>query len=278
MNNDVKGYVYLVLVSLIWGSAYPIIKILENYVSPIYVALLRSLIGGLIIFFIWRKIVYGFKETIAGLLNNALFLIFLNLGIMYSKNPSLAAVLVYTQPIFVVILSKLYLKINITLFQYIGIIIGFIGILLTNASSIGFSLGLIFSLLSGISWAMGTVYFVKNMHDSDIIALNSYMSLISVPFIAFFIPLSNYFIINIKSLILILYATAIIQAAAWLLWFYAVRIVGPIKSSAIVMLTPAVSFIFTIYLIKVIPSLLQIIGSSIALIGSIMSQLGYRKK
>lgn len=278
MNNNARGYIYLILVVLIWGSAYPVVKILENYISPIYVALLRSLIGGLIIFIIWRKMIFGIKETIAGILNNALFLIFLNLGIMYSKNPSLAAVLVYTQPIFVVILSKIYLKLKITLIQYIGIIIGFVGIFLTNISSIGFSIGLIFSLLSGISWALGTVYFVKNLHDRDIIGLNSYMSLISAPFISIFIPLSNYFIISLKSLLLILYTTAIIQAAAWLLWFYAVRALGPVKSSAIVMLTPAVSFIFTIYLIKVLPSLLQIIGSAIVLIGSIMSQSSYRKR
>ncbi|WP_292321038.1 DMT family transporter [Caldisphaera sp.] len=278
MNDNIKGYIYIALVTLIWGSAYPIVKILENYISPIYVAFLRSFIGGLIILILWKKIIYGVKETIAGLLNMGLFLIFLNLGIMYSKNPSLAAVLVYTQPIFVVILSRFYLKLSITYFQYIGIIIGFIGIFLTSLSSISFSLGLIFSLISGLSWALGTVYFVKNLSNKDVIALNSYMSLISAPFILAFIPISYYFVFNLKSLLLIIYTTVIIQALAWLLWFYAVKLVGPVKSSSIVMLTPVVSFLFTIYLIKILPTFLQVIGSSMALIGSLISQIGYRRK
>ncbi|MDP8003846.1 MAG: DMT family transporter, partial [Caldisphaera sp.] len=246
----------------------------EKFISPIYISALRALVGGIVLLIIFRKIIYGVKETIAGLLNMAFFLIFLNLGIMYSKNPSLSAVLVYTQPIFVVILSKFYLKSRITLLQYIGIITGFFGILLTAISTIGFSIGLIFSLLSGFSWAIGTVYFVRHLANKDIIALNSYMSLISFPVIISFLPLSHYFEINVSSIIILIYTTLIIQILAWLLWFYAVKYIGPVRSSSLVMLTPISSFIFTIALMHVFPNYLQLAGSIFAIIGSLIAQIG----
>ncbi|QKR01068.1 EamA family transporter [Metallosphaera tengchongensis] len=262
-----------------WGSAFPLIKIILDFMSPFLIALIRVLVGGTVLLLVSRRFIYGVKESISAILNIGLFLILLNLGIEFSPNPGLASTLIYTQPIFVLILSRVILKEKINLLQAMGILTAFLGIFASVGGG-GFDLGSLISLGGGLTWALGTIYYRVNLRDRDVLALNSYMSLFS-SLIIFPVSLLNFKIEwNAEGIGLALLVSITAQALGFILWFSTVRSIGPVKASSAVLLVPVSSYLFSYLLLGEIPSVIEIIGSAVTLTGVFLTFLpgiGVRK-
>ena len=101
-------YIEMGILVVIWGSVYPLTKIISDCISPFIIAEARAFIGFIIVYAIVKKVIIGLKEAISGIFNLALLVACLNIGVMLSKNPGLTATLIYTQPIFTAILSLLF--------------------------------------------------------------------------------------------------------------------------------------------------------------------------
>ncbi|WP_246263777.1 DMT family transporter [Metallosphaera tengchongensis] len=274
-----KQFVSLALLISFWGSAFPLIKIILDFMSPFLIALIRVLVGGTVLLLVSRRFIYGVKESISAILNIGLFLILLNLGIEFSPNPGLASTLIYTQPIFVLILSRVILKEKINLLQAMGILTAFLGIFASVGGG-GFDLGSLISLGGGLTWALGTIYYRVNLRDRDVLALNSYMSLFS-SLIIFPVSLLNFKIEwNAEGIGLALLVSITAQALGFILWFSTVRSIGPVKASSAVLLVPVSSYLFSYLLLGEIPSVIEIIGSAVTLTGVFLTFLpgiGVRK-
>ncbi|MCG3109824.1 putative transporter in sor 3'region [Metallosphaera sp. J1] len=261
-----KQYLGLILLIIFWGSAFPIIKLALEFMSPFMIALIRVTVGGTLLFLFVRKLAYGVKESISALLNIGIFLILLNLGIQYSANPGLASTLIYTQPVFVLILSRLVLKERINLLQALGIVLAFTGVI----ASVGignFDLGSIIALLGGLTWAVGTIYYRIYLRDRDVLALNAYMSLFSGLFIAPVSLLEPRISPSLEGIGLTLLVSVTAQALGFILWFNAVKSIGPVKASTVVLLVPVSSYLFSYLLLGELPTLEEAVGSAITLLG-----------
>ncbi|MFC4409096.1 DMT family transporter [Chungangia koreensis] len=178
----VSGIVFLVLV---WGSVWPIYKIALEYTPPILFAGIRSLIGGLLFTMIllpnWRRI--RWKETwpiylISALFNVILFYGVQSIGLQYLP-AGLYSVIVYLQPVLVVFLAWIWLKEQLTPLKVAGILLGFIGVVFASMKGIAgeiSGLGVLFALVTGISWAIGTVYVKRTkllVHGLWLVALQN---------------------------------------------------------------------------------------------------------
>lgn len=261
-----KQYLGLILLIIFWGSAFPIIKLALEFMSPFMIALIRVTVGGTLLFLFVRKLAYGVKESISALLNIGIFLILLNLGIQYSANPGLASTLIYTQPVFVLILSRLVLKERINPLQALGIVLAFTGVI----ASVGignFDLGSIIALLGGLTWAVGTIYYRIYLRDRDVLALNAYMSLFSGLFIAPVSLLEPRISPSLEGIGLTLLVSVTAQALGFILWFNAVKSIGPVKASTVVLLVPVSSYLFSYLLLGELPTLEEAVGSAITLLG-----------
>ncbi|MEM3270193.1 MAG: EamA family transporter, partial [Saccharolobus sp.] len=114
--------------SIFWGLSFPLTKLVTYSVSPIIVGLVRVIVASVFFYLLSRGFSFGVKQVINALLNSAIFLIFLNLGVALSPNPGLVAIMVYTQPIFVLIIEWLTgskVKIKGT----IGVVLGVVGVI-----------------------------------------------------------------------------------------------------------------------------------------------------
>ncbi|ABP94514.1 MULTISPECIES: DMT family transporter [Metallosphaera] len=261
-----KQYMGLILLILFWGSAFPIIKITLQFMSPFIIALIRVTVGGTLLFLVVRKLAYGVKESISALLNIGIFLVLLNLGIQYSANPGLASTLIYTQPVFVLILSRLVLKERINLLQVLGIVLAFTGVIASVGLS-NFDLGSVIALLGGLTWAVGTIYYRVYLRDRDVLALNAYMSLFSGLFLAPVSLVEPRFTPNLEGIGLALLVSVTAQALGFILWFNAVKSIGPVRASTIVLLVPVSSYLFSYLLLGEIPTLEEAVGSAVTLFG-----------
>ncbi|MCF6094237.1 DMT family transporter [Microaerobacter geothermalis] len=130
-------YGVLGLLSLIWGSSFLFIKILLEDFGPWSVASLRSLFGALAIAIIilLQKEKMKLKEIpwgillIVGLLNSALPWTFIGMGETRISS-GMASIANASTPILTMLVGLLLFKISLNSYQWIGMGIGFIGILI----------------------------------------------------------------------------------------------------------------------------------------------------
>jgi len=130
-------YGLLFILSLIWGGSFFFIKVLVESYGPFTVAFLRCLFGVLallpILFFLkekieWKKVPW--KALIAvGFLNSTIPWSL----IAYSEqsiSSGLASVLNASTPIWTLLMGIIFFQLRSQIFQYIGIFVGFMGILI----------------------------------------------------------------------------------------------------------------------------------------------------
>ncbi|MEJ2779806.1 DMT family transporter [Stygiolobus sp. CP850M] len=256
----------IITVILVWSSAYPLIKIALDYVSPIVLAVIRLVTGGIILTVYGRGLSYGKKEMIGGLINVALFMLFLNFGVMLSVNPALSATLIYTQPIFLVILSAIFLSKKPSVLQLLGVTIAISGAIY-SAGITGFNLGSIISLIGGLMWAIGTLYYQVFLIEKDVIKLNSFMALFSALFLLPFTPINFYFKFTISGILVAVIIGIIAQAIGFIAWFNSIKQLGSFLSSSLSLLVPAMSYLFSFIMLDEVPTFQQLLGSAIVLLG-----------
>lgn len=264
-----KGYLYLIGVIIVWGLSFPLSKLALSFMSPFVLTFIRFLVGGTILLIYARGLVYGKKEIINAILNVAIFVILLNIAINFSSNPALTSVLVYTQPIFVIVIARL-LGESVRLDQIIGVIVAFSGILI-SVDSTSFDLGSVMAIFAAILWAIGTIYYSK-MKVNNVIKLNAFMSLFSSIFVIPILPFSGYIKLNVYGILLAILVAFLAQSLGFILWFNGVRELGPSVASSVVILVPVSAYLFTFLILGKVPTTLEIVGSSLALLGVLISQ------
>ncbi|MEH7119453.1 DMT family transporter [Neobacillus vireti] len=173
---NVKWFLMMAGLIIIWSVSWPIYKLALVYTPPLLFAGMRCLFGGVILgAFIWktRDRIQWRKNwkiyVITGTLNIALFYGLQTEGLKLVPS-GLFSVIVYFQPILVGLLAWLWLGESMTIAKVAGLILGFLGVISVSAE--GFSghvsiLGIIFGLLSALSWALGTVYTKRTAHSVD---------------------------------------------------------------------------------------------------------------
>lgn len=171
-----KSTVALLFLLVIWGVSWPIYKLAVVYSPPLLFAGLRALLGGLLITVIilrthsklrWRE--NWVKYVISALFNTILFFGLHTIGLNYLPG-GLFSVLVYFQPVLLGLFAWIWLGENMTYVKVVGLMLGFVGIVIvsidgltTHISLIGVLLG----LLTAFCWALGVVYVKKVSVDVD---------------------------------------------------------------------------------------------------------------
>ncbi|KEF36723.1 DMT(drug/metabolite transporter) superfamily permease [Schinkia azotoformans MEV2011] len=165
-----KASLGIAFVVLIWGSIWPIYKFSLQFSPPLLYAGIRGVIGGILLTLFllpwWRKIQW--KKTwpiylISAFFNVVIFNGIQMIGLQYLPS-GLYTVIVYLQPVLVVLLTWLWLKETLSAKKAIGMLIGFLGVVIVSIEGISgkiSTLGIILALITGLGWAIGTVYVRK---------------------------------------------------------------------------------------------------------------------
>ena len=135
MNNIIRKWIFLILLSLIWGSSFILIKKGLIGLTPLQLGSFRIIISSVIIFIFGFKSLKGLNKkhwkwlTISGFLGS-FFPSFLFAYAELEVDSAIASILNSLVPLNTLLLGYLFFKIKSNSFQVIGVIIGFIGALL----------------------------------------------------------------------------------------------------------------------------------------------------
>ena len=135
MNNIIRKWFFLILLSLIWGSSFILIKKGLIGLTPLQLGSFRIIISSIIIFLFGFKSLKGLNKKhwkwliISGFLGS-FFPSFLFAYAELEVDSAIASILNSLVPLNTLLLGYLFFKIKSNSFQVIGVIIGFIGALL----------------------------------------------------------------------------------------------------------------------------------------------------
>ena len=133
----------LVVTTFLMGSSFAIVKLGLPYASPLLLAALRFILAGIIMAIvviilkrphpITRR--EWFKLCMIGLFQTAgvMGCIFLSLRTITASESS---ILTFTNPLLVVIFATIFMKVRYRFYQWIGVLFGLIGVMITMGAQV----------------------------------------------------------------------------------------------------------------------------------------------
>ena len=272
-------YTLLVILALIWASAFFNIKIATESFGPITIAFLRVFFGSIPVLLLcfYKKIkIEAFSKdwywfAIIGFVNLVLPFFLIAYGVK-SVQSNLAAILMSTTPLSSTILGHFYTKNEkFNLVKTFGILIGFSGIiylfsdnLLINDSNF---ISALLILLGSTCYVVGgvlTLKISKKKNENVTGSILIWAILILIPFV-YFIEKPWNSVPSIESTISVVYLGMVSTGVAWLLRFKILKDNGLIFQSQVSYLIPIfgtiLSYIFLKEIItpKILLSLLAVV-------------------
>ncbi len=247
----IRPLLALGLLSLIWGYNWVVMKEALHYIDPFAFSALRSILGALAIFAI--LLLLGRSRApgsflgvlILGLIQTTLFVTF-SAWALVSGGAGKTAVLVYTMPLWLLMLAWPILGERVKGWQWLALPSAFAGLLLIlepwHLQAPLFSTGL--AVLAAICWAASGVW-VKRLRARvriDLLPLTAWQLLLgSVPLLIFAFIARPQPITWAPTLVWALVYNAIpATALAWLLWLYALHELPAGMAGMGTLLTPLV--------------------------------------
>ncbi len=175
-SHAIKLALAFVAIYVIWGSTYLAIRYAVETIPPLVAAGIRhSIAGGIMLTWAyWRGFRPTWPQWVAGFALGALFFLIGHGSLHWAEqyvNSGLAALLIATEPMFILVLGWMMGQQKISLLSALGLGLGVVGVgLLTGAELTvkGSSLvGLLAVLLGSLSWSLGVVISPRLKLPSD---------------------------------------------------------------------------------------------------------------
>lgn len=261
--------------TVVWGLNFVFIRNGLADSGAFWLALLRGGVGTAATAVVvtalgsWRRLdARGRRDALLlGLPNTTAFY-----GLLFvaaqSVLPGLAAVLTYTFPLWVAVMSPSLLGHRLTRWHYLAVGIGFGGVALIAEvwSTLGRSVSLlaIVELLgAALAWAVGTVLFQRRFHRTEMLEANAFQliggSVGLLVLVLLFVPLSPP-TLSVPLGISLAWLGILGTAAAYTIWFTLLGRTRAATLSAYVFLVPVVALIASAFLYSERLDPIQLVG------------------
>ncbi len=264
---DYKLLFCLIAVGLIWGTTFLGIRVAIETIPPWYSTSIRNFIAASIVFIIlvftkglkW----IGWKSFSHQAVAATLMLVFSNgfTTIAEQTLPSgLTSIICAINPVLVFVFSIFFKIQKPTLRGFIGVLIGFSGIIfifkdgLADILNPNYKTGVAFLIIAIISWSLGTIYVKKLSKNSNSISLNIFYQFmiagcIQLALANVFYPDSNYKNWSSTSIFAMIYLAVFGSVLALFCYQYALKKVAPIQVSILTYVNTIIA-VFLGWLIK----------------------------
>jgi drug/metabolite transporter (DMT)-like permease len=262
---------------VLWGSNYSVMKVALGFASPSTFLFQQFVISAVVLIpvflLLWEKFPRDIR-TVGGLAVYGLIYTAVNVGQDFGlagEGSGLSAVIIYTQPLFVLCLAAPFLKEKITDTKILGAVMGFTGVailFLSKAGSFSLGSGLIL-FLTAFLWGVSVIYYKKFLcHADPFIAVFLQMVIGTVLLAALDWGMSGLtFPVNTQYVILILYSAAGALALGNVLWLRLLSDEEATTLSSSALLVPAVALLFGWLFLNENFNIESLMGSALTLAG-----------
>lgn len=271
---DIGARLMLVILCLIWGLTWPVLKLALDGIPPLSMRTLSLGLGAVTLYIVclvkrrrfripnakaWTHI------AIASVLNIAAFTVLTSFAQIVTTT-SRVSILAYTMPIWSVPLAWLFLDERPTRAQTIalGLCAVGLGILIYPLTVAGVPLGIVLTLLAAVGWAAGTVYMKWAHIDADPMAVACWQIAIAFLLVAVWtlvyegrLELGG---ATLESLLATLFCGVVGSGAAYGLWFAIVRRLPAGTASLGLLSVPVVAVLASMVILGEVPTATDVVG------------------
>ncbi|SDG05095.1 Threonine/homoserine efflux transporter RhtA [Blastococcus aurantiacus] len=248
----------LLAVGVLWGSAFPLIRVNASALGPVGVTFARVALGALVLTLLvtaagalrrgttWRAIGTQLPALLLLAALNVAIPLTLVAAAIVGLNASVAAVLNATTPMATLVVAAVWLREPVRTRQMVGVLAGLAGVAVVvggapldlNTSTL-FAVGA--SLAAALSYAFGGVYTRRRFPDTSptTLALGQQLcaTVLLLP-LAVITPPPGPVTAAVAAPLLVLGVGS--MAVAYLLYFWILRTAGPVVASTVTLLVPLV--------------------------------------
>ena len=285
---DVRARLMLVLLCVIWGTSWPIMKIALDGIPPVTMRTMSTALAALTLYLICRISGRSLRlpnakafahVVVASLLNIVFFTLLIAFGQLAAAT-SRVAILAYTVPIWSVVLAWPFLGERPGPMQLValGSCAAGLAVLIYPLAAKGIPLGLVLALAAGLSWAAGTVYLKWARIDADPVGVASWQLIVA--FAVFFV--SVFFFdgglqlgaAHVRSLVATAFVGVAAGGIAYGLWFAIIPRLPAVTSSLAVLGSPVIGVLSAMAILDEMPTASDVTGFALIFAASALALLG----
>lgn len=246
MNKLLFGFLVIVTTALM-GSSFAVGKIGLEYSSPLLLVALRFTIAGAIMAVVVKILKKPHPKTfgewkwlvLIGSLQTAAVMgcIFMALRTITSGETS---ILTFTNPLLVVVIGTLVLKVRYRLQQWMGVLFGLFGVFITMGGHLDLKVGTILGFMSAVAWAFATLLVKVHGYRFDTWVMTAYQMLFGglILFVASYVLEEPFFVANALSIAILGWLAIAASIIQFSIWFYLLQTGNPERTSAFLFLAP----------------------------------------
>jgi drug/metabolite transporter (DMT)-like permease len=243
-------FLFLILTTtLVSGLNFPIGKMGLAFSTPFLLLAVRFIAAGLIMLpFVARRPHpqtgrEWLRIAVIGLFQSALVLggIYLSLQTIEAGTSS---ILSSTNPIWSIVFGALLFGFRYSLLQWLGVLIGFAGVIVTQGFQFQWKYGILFALLAGMAWGLATLLTGRWGKQLDVWVMTAYQMLcggVILLIASFFLehPRMEFHVGTLAQEVFVLAWLIVMSSIVqFLTWFYVLQHYPPEKASAYLFLVP----------------------------------------
>lgn len=295
-NTKLKGYICLVITSVVWGSTWVASKLAVKEIPALQLAGMRQLIAGTLLvsfFYFAKKLPVPTGRQFRWLAMMALLSFIManglsTLGIEYIAS-GLGALIGALYPLCVVLIERLFFKKkNMNKLTFVGLFLGIAGITIVfyenafTTHSKSFIIGIVLSLIAMTSWSLGTVFLARNKENiNPYYGIGWQMMMSSVVLISYslftkkFVPIPS---ISLHSWMLIFYLILLGSIGAFAAFIYSMKVLSPSIASLYAYINPLVAMLIASVVVPEKLTIHILWGSIVTLTGVYLVNMSVKKK
>jgi drug/metabolite transporter (DMT)-like permease len=277
-----RNWLLFLCIALLWGSSWSVVKVALGYAAPLVFSFQQSLIVAIVLvplLIVKRKqvprnpntlfhlLVYGFVSGINVMVSNS--------GLV-DESSGIGAMLTFTQPLLVFIMSVFFLNESMKVVKFVGVIMGLIGVSILSARSrvqfYDLSPSSLLLVFGAFLWASSTIYFKKYLVDVDVFVTTALQFTIGSVLLGVLsvlgdgsIPIDFVFEDQVYLTLLLYYALAV-SVFGTVIWLFLLRRETATNLSTYGFLIPVIALLVGWGLLGEPLTLQSLLGSSLILV------------
>ncbi|MET3287685.1 UNVERIFIED_CONTAM: drug/metabolite transporter (DMT)-like permease [Brevibacillus sp. OAP136] len=241
-------YVSLLLITtLLMGIAFPVGKIGFEYAPPFFLMGIRFVIAGGLLALLVRSKPQPRPRGTSQWWQAAVIGLFQSAGVMGCGYYSMrwitsgeSSIMLNLNPLFVIILGTLFTGAVYRVRQWLGVVVGFLGVAFCLNFQLGFQPGTLLSMAGAIFFAIATLLIKRWDSAFQMTTLAAYQMIFGGIALLLLSALTEhpYFRITTMSISILLWLVVMCSIVQFSLWYYLLKNGDPAKTSAYLFLVP----------------------------------------